>query len=41
MHRLRQKLLKGKERLHNVILEDLQDVDRFFGAHGMIPLPVF
>ena len=41
MSRLRQKLLKGKERLHNVMLEDLQDVDRFFGAQGVLPLAVF
>ena len=41
LSRLRQKLLKGKERLHNVMMEDLQDVDRFFGAQGVLPLAVF
>lgn len=41
MTRLRQKLLKGKERLRNVMMEDLQDVDRFFGAQGVLPLAVF
>ena len=38
--RLRQKLLKGKERLHNAILGDLQDADAFFGAQGVLPLAV-
>ena len=39
--RLRKKLLRGKERLHNVILEELQDVDRYFGAQGVLPLAAF
>lgn len=32
LSRLRKKLLKGKERLHNVLLEECQDADRSFGV---------
>lgn len=39
--RLRKKMIKGKERLHCVISEECTDLDRLFGAQGVIPVACF
>ena len=39
--RLKKKILKGKERLHGVLLHECQQVDTMFGSHGELPLAVF
>ena len=41
LDKLRNKIMKGKDRFTQAITLELNQADKIFGSHGLIPLPVF
>ena len=41
LEKLRNKVMKGKDRFTSAISQELNQADKIFGSHGVLPLPVF